>query len=159
MSTLDREHAEALAIAIERGIARPQEAIDWACQLVVTQTNPSEQVLELAGALRPHPLDVVGMLRQFPGSVDASHVFRKVLARIRDLLHDRPSAWPEVAAVLEQMAINGEVPSSLEGACYSFDDQRLLAEEGVYGNLDQVHSELLAFLEAEAESPVEHGAS
>jgi hypothetical protein len=159
MSTLDREHAEVLAIAIERGIASPKEAMDWACELVVAQTNPSEQVLELAGALHPHPLDVVAMLRRFPGSADPSRVFRKLLARIRDLLRDRPSAWPEVTALLEQMAIQGSVPSPLEGPCYSFDDQRLLAEQGDYGTVDEVHSELLAFLEAEAESPVDHAAS
>jgi len=66
-------------------------------------------------------------------------------------LRDRPSAWPEVTAILEQMAIQGAGPTSLEGACYSFDDQRLLAEQGAYGNVGQVRSDLLAFLEAEAE--------
>jgi hypothetical protein len=150
MSTLDREQAEVFAIAIERGIVSPQEAIDWACELVAARTSPSDQLLELAGALQPHALDVVGMLRRFPGSADATQVFRKVLGRIRDLLRDRPSAWPEVTALLEQMAIDEKVPSTLEGACYNFDDQRLLAEDGTYGTIEQVHSELIAFLEAEA---------
>lgn len=150
MSTLDREHAEVLAIAIERGIASPQEAIDWACELVSARTSPSEQLLELAGAFQPHALDVVGMLRRFPGSADATHVFRKLLARIRKLLRDRPSAWSQVTAVLEQMAASGEVPSSLEGDCYRFDDQRLLAEQGTYGTIEQAQSDLIAFLEAEA---------
>jgi len=47
MSTLEREHAEVLAIAIERGIASPQEEIDWACQLVVAQTNRFARLLQL----------------------------------------------------------------------------------------------------------------
>jgi hypothetical protein len=153
MSTLDREHAEALALAIEFGLADPREAIDLACQLVVGQSTPSEPILELAGALRPHPQDVARMLRHIPGPADPVRVFRKVLAIAREHLLEHPSAWPQVTVALEQMAIAGKVPELLVSPCYRLDDQRLLAERGTYGTIEQVHAELLAFLETEAEAP------
>lgn len=146
-----REHAEALALAIEHGLADPNEAVKWACELITEQDNPFDALVELAGAARPHPLDVVGMLRRFPGSAEPTRVFRKVLGRFRDLLGARPNALPEITHALEQMALRGDVPELLAGPCYGFDDQRLLAERGVYGNVQQVHQELMAFLETEAD--------
>ena len=151
MLTLDREYAEALALAIEYGLADPREAIDLACRLVVEQANPSEPLLELAGALRPHPQDVARMLRHIPGPADPVRVFRKVLATARHHLLESPTAWPRVTVALEQMAIAGQVPESLASPCYMLDDQRLLAEQGVYGTIEQVHADLLAFLDTEAE--------
>lgn len=129
------------------------EAVQWACTIVADAIAPSEEVVELAGAIRPHPVDVIAMLRRIPGSSDPVRVFRQVLARARDFLRATPNAWPQVTRALEQMAIEGVVPEPVAGPCYCFDDERLLAEHGTYGNLEDVHAELLRFLTEEAEEP------
>ena len=72
-------------MAIEYGLADPREAIDLACQLVIEQANPSEPLVELAGALRPQPEDVARMLRHIPGPANPVLVFRKVLARTEEM--------------------------------------------------------------------------
>ncbi len=151
MTPLDRDYVKALELMVEHGLAEAQEAIDWACNVVVESANPPEEVLEIAGAIRPHPLDVVNMLRQFPGSADSTRTFRKVLTRIQALLRSRPGALPVVTMALERMALGGEVPEEFAGYCYGLDDTRYLAEEGVYGNIEKLRSELLMFIEAEAE--------
>ena len=43
-----------------------------------------------------------------------------------------------------------EVPGTLAGPCFGFDDQRLLAEQGVYGSISDVGAHLVAYLEAES---------
>jgi hypothetical protein len=150
MQPLLREQAEVLALVIEHGLAEPAEAVTWACQLVSEQEHPSEATLELAGALRPHFLDVLDMLRRFPGTADPVRVFRSFLARARDLVHQQPEAWSRITIALEQMALRGEAPEVLGDACRSFDDERLLAENGTYGSVHEVRAELIAFLEVEA---------
>jgi hypothetical protein len=151
METLLRERAEVFALAIEYGLTDAREALVWACQLISEQDKPSEPILELAGAIRPHPLDVVAMLRRFPGTADPVRVFRGVLATALDLVRARPqAAWSQITLALEQMALHGKVPDELSGPCYGFDDQRLLAAQGTWGNVSDAHAELVAFLELEA---------
>lgn len=147
-----REYAEAMAWAIEHGLEAPRDALDWACLLVAEQSEAPEELIELAGAVRAHPADVARLLRNLPGPIDRSRVLRKIFAKYLDLLGRDPSAWSQVTAGLEQMAINGEVPEPLDRPCRSFDDQLALAKQGVYGDPNQVKAELLTFLEAEAES-------
>jgi hypothetical protein len=150
MSLTEQEQADAFALAILSSFATADEAMDWARDLVLTLADPPVKLVELAGAIRPHPLDVVGLLRALPGDRDHERVFRAVLARARDLLRRQPEAFPIVTAALEQMAQHGQVPESLAGPCFSFDDQRLLAEDGVYGTTREVHDDLLSFLNEEA---------
>jgi len=145
-----REHAEVLALAIERGFIPSDGAVAWACELVVREEKPSAELVDLAGAIRPHPLDVVGLLRRLPGEADPLRVFRKVLGIARELLRTQPDALPRITRGLELMAIEGRAPAPLAGPCYAFDDERLLAEQGSYGTVEEVRAELLAFLETEA---------
>jgi hypothetical protein len=146
-----REHADALALAIEHGLAEVREASDWASEIVADDACPSGALLELAGAVRPNAPDVVRMLRTIAGACDAMAVFRKFLARLRDAVRARPEAWPQITRLLEQLAILDQVPTALAGRCYSFDDARNLADQGVYGSVEAVEAELRAFLETESE--------
>jgi|GEM_PF-793483 len=144
------EVAAVLALSIEFGLDEAREGVDWACELVAVLSAPSEELVEIAGLVRPHPLDVVGLLRQIPGAIDERRVFQKVLAKLRRVLSTQPSTWPGLTTVLEQMALRGYVPDSLAGPCLRLDDARLLAESGVYGTLEEVRSELIDFLEQES---------
>jgi hypothetical protein len=150
MSLTEQEQADAFALAILSGLATADQAMDWARDLMLTLADPPVELVELAGAIRPHPLDIVGLLRAFRGERDHERVFRAVLFRARDLLRRQPEAFPIVTAALEQMAQNGQAPQSLAGPCFSFDDQRLLAEDGVYGTTRDVYDDLLSFLDEEA---------
>ena len=154
MTEQDREQAGAFALAIEHGLLDVRGVMDWACDVVAVEASPSEDVLELAGAIRPSPVDVARMLRAIAGSPDRNAVFRKFLAIVRDAVRARANLWPLVAGMLERLAIRGQVPGPLEGQCYNFDDQRFLAEDGSYGTLDAVEADLRAFLETESEPSV-----
>jgi hypothetical protein len=145
-----RDHAEALALLISSGFVAAREAMDWACELVAAQAQPSEELLELAGAVRTHPPDVVRMLRALPGSSDENRVFCRFAARLRQFLADQPQAWPRVARELEFMAMNEVVPQRVRGDCYRYADALDLADEGIVGTREGVHAELLAFLDREA---------
>jgi hypothetical protein len=150
MSLTKQEQADVFALTIVSGLQTADQAIDWARDLMMNLAEPSVELVEIAGAIRPHPLDVVGLLRNFPGERDHERVFRAVLAQARDLLRRQPDAFPVVTRALEQMAQHGQVPESLAGACFSFDDQRVLAEDGVYGAPKDVYADLLSFLAEEA---------
>jgi len=150
MSLTEQEQAETFALAILGSLATADQAVDWARGLLLILADPPVEVVELAGATRPHPLDIVALLRQFRGERDHERVFRAVLARARDLLRQQPAAFPIVTHALEQMAQHGQVPESLTSPCFSFDDQRQLAEDGVYGTTADVYENLMSFLDEEA---------
>jgi len=57
---------------IAGGFVTLREATDWACELVATQTRPSEQLLELAGAVRPDALDVLRMREGRYGTLEGA---------------------------------------------------------------------------------------
>jgi hypothetical protein len=146
-----REQAGALALAVEHGLTEKREAIDWACELVAREASPSPELLELAGAVRPNAPDVARMLRAIAARPDPDLVFRKFLARVRDAVRARADIWRVVTHVLEELAIQGQVPAPLAGRCFGFDDERSLADEGVYGTVDAVEADVRAFLETESE--------
>jgi hypothetical protein len=148
--SLAREDAEVLAIAIEQGLAAPREAIDWACSLIVEEANPSAPLVDLAGAIRPHPQDVVHILREFPGDADQTRVFRRILRRFREAALARPEAWARLTRALEQMVLSHQVPEALAAQAFRFDDQRLLAEQGIF-SLESVRDEFMEFLEVEGD--------
>jgi hypothetical protein len=150
MPLTQQEQADVFALAILGSLADADQAVDWARGLLLTLANPPAEIVEIAGAIRPHPLDVVALLRLFRGERDHERVFRAVLARARDLLRRQPEAFPVVTQALEQMAQHGQVPESLARPCFSFDDQRLLAEDGVYGTTKDVYENLMSFLDVEA---------
>jgi hypothetical protein len=150
MSAL-REHAEAMAWAIENGLEAPRVALNWACLLVAEQADPPEELIELAGAIRPHPAEVVRLLRQLPGSVDRTRVLRKLFARYLDLLRRKPDALPRVTADLERMTIKDEIPEPLDGQCRAFNDALSLAEQGIWGDVAEIRADVLSFLETEGE--------
>jgi hypothetical protein len=73
------------------------------------------------------------------------------LSILRDAVRANVSLVPTVARVLEHLAVQEAVPSSLVGECYSFDDRLCLAAEGIHGELDDVAADLRAFLETQSE--------
>ena len=93
----------------------------------------------------------MSLLRRWPGSTDSVRVFRKVLRRALNWLREYPDRLSRVTYALESMAIADQVPAKFAQHCYGLDDLRTLAEQQTYGTIEQLRSELLSFLEAEAE--------
>src|SRR5690349_14356255 len=102
-----REHAELLAWGIERGFIDSQAAIDWACEQVIAEPNLSEQMLELAGLIQPHPLDVVSALRHIPGAFNHRRLFRRILGVMHNALLRDPGLFTQITRTLEQMYLGG----------------------------------------------------
>jgi hypothetical protein len=146
-----REHAELLAWRIKYGFIDSQVAIDWACKHVIAEQSPSEQMLELAGLIRPDPLDVVSALRRIPGVLNNRRLFRRILGVMRETLQCEPELFPRITSALEQMCLHGEVPEEFASECFMFDDSRLLAEQGIF-DLNKVRQDLIDYLNAQAEA-------
>jgi|RhiMethySRZTD1v2_1073278.scaffolds.fasta_scaffold06778_17 hypothetical protein len=146
-----RDEAEAFALVIETSLLDAHQAVEWARDLMATGAGSVDDLVDIAGAIRPHPLDAVAMLRRLPGTSDPVRLFRIVLRHAADLLRAQPDAWPRVTRALEQIALRVDLPEELAEPCRRLDDERALAEQGSYGDIDDVHAELLAFLELHAE--------
>jgi hypothetical protein len=142
-----REMAETCALGIEYSLLELDEVVAWAAQEFATLEAPPEPLLEIAGAIRPHPLDIVRYLRSIPGTYDRVTVFRNLMARARATLLHRPESFSSLTHTLEQMALCGDVPEEFESDCLRLDDARLLAESGAYGSLEDVRRDLRTFLD------------
>jgi hypothetical protein len=143
---MDPTEAGYLAIATQQGLVPPSVGVDRACELVIANTAPDALVLELAGLVRPHPLDVVGILRRIAVGADTALVFQRVAALLKRLLVDDPGTLSRITFMLEQLALQGCIPDAAASECLGFDDARLLAEAGTYGTIEEVRRDLSEFL-------------
>jgi hypothetical protein len=143
--------AEAFALAIDAGLMQAGLAVQWACDLLADELTTDEGVVEVAGlANDAHPLDVAAALRKLARSPGSDRSFREALGLGLSFIRDQPRRWPDVTLALENLATRGLVPDEISGECLAFDDRRRLAEEGVYGDVNEVRLELLSFLERES---------
>lgn len=143
------EEAEALAFALESGLATLDQVKDWAYARIAAIEKPSEALLDLTTP-NLHPTDAIHCLRALSGRPRDIETLRRILRCFGSALRADPDLDSTVARVLFRMAIDDEwspCAGDLIGALYSFDDELDLARIGVYGERAEIVARMQAFLD------------
>lgn len=143
-----RDQAHALRAGLLAGYAAVSDVIAWADLLIAEDRG--REVRELFDLALVRPNDVgraVSLLGEVPGELNAGEVGRHIAKLVREALASGTFTERRAATALYRAMREGLSPDEeFERIAYYFDDAVDLAQEGIYGNLADVRSEMLEYL-------------
>jgi hypothetical protein len=147
MGTL-KEQALALRVGLLAGYVSVADVVAWADRLIVgDQAGAVPQALDLA-LLRPEGVaDAITLLGQVPGDAAAPAIGRSAARVIYWRLASGGIDTERAARALYRLMREGFAPDpEFESMAYTFDDTVDLVKQGVYGTVDEVRVQMLAYL-------------
>lgn len=144
-----RDEAEALAIALELGLATVADVVAWADGWLARETQPHWVWSELAlGASDPCD-KVLGLLKEIPGALDESNARGLLLRRMHSRLTRATPRGREVAHALFQLAASDALDDPKVIALGRWADDELdLVRDGIkQGTAEEVVQEMRRVLE------------
>lgn len=111
------------------GIISSDEIVQWADNLIVSESKPSYELIELSTSEGKMVRDV---LRQMSHDADVWSPIEAALPMILDHVIEKPSKAPVVARALDRIAVSQryEVPNSFRFIMSAYDDFDM-AESGI----------------------------
>jgi hypothetical protein len=141
-----KHQAERLRIGIGGGWLKVSEAVEWADQQIAATPEPHASLIAIAAAAGCSWGEMVTLLRDVPGTADASVVMRACLADLLDVLQREPELARDAARWLEWAADQGLLPDAEFGwEATALADAFALADQTI-GTVAEAESRLVAFL-------------
>jgi hypothetical protein len=152
MATLKAD-AEALRLGLILGLVHPNRVIAWADRIIMAdRTVEAPVVLDLALAADRPLAELVSLLGEVPGTVDAAAVGRRLARQLREALAADTLDVVSVARAMYRLLREGYAPDrEFESMAYSAHDEVDLALQGIYGTLEEVRTEVAQFLDRYAD--------
>jgi hypothetical protein len=145
--TGQKEQAEVLRHGLMSGSRTVADVIAWADSVILADSQPDIEVIEIATTSRRQPADVSILLRNVAGECDRLAVIRRSMTDLRRELAADPSRGPQIARWLYDLATKGELPEGEFGSeAYALENWFALAASGTLGTYDSAVSELDAYL-------------
>jgi hypothetical protein len=144
-----KNEAELLRLRFEHGLCSKADVIAWADGEIERSAHPEATVTDVALAVDASPQDVLGLLRQVPGSADAVAIRRRFCGELADRIRHDPATAAFAARVLYKMALDGEVTdTAAERQMLSFDGEFEVAPFTGH-DTHEIATRLLTFLDSQ----------
>jgi len=139
--------AEVYRIGVLIGLLNIQDVIKWADNVIEQCDTPPYEIIELSFSAKEKLEDITLRLMEIRGDFDDNDLSPKV---ILGLLNQYLNTPEDIANVIEKLdKLIEYLPDSYEGIemeIHFLTDGFYLAEENIYGDLKEVHSNLKEFL-------------
>ncbi|SES45607.1 hypothetical protein [Psychrobacillus sp. OK032] len=139
--------AEVYRIGVLIGLLNIQDVIKWADSVIEQCDTPPYEIIELSLSAKEKLEDITLRLMEIRGDFDDNDLSSKV---ILGLLNQYLNTPEDIANVIEKLdKLIEYLPDSYEGIkmeIHFLSDGFYLAEENIYGDLKEVHSNLKEFL-------------
>ena len=138
--------AERLRIAIMAGLDSPDTAIFWADEIIQRQTEPDYWFIEISMSKKSGSKELVSILGRHVEKTDHVEALICCLGRAAVLARQEKINLREFAKWLYQNEDAWDLPDELSFVGL-VDDHYSLAEDKVFGTIEEVHKEFLDELE------------
>lgn len=144
-----KAHAETFRLALILGLVEPFDVIQWADREVMTEAaSEVPALLDISLAAHRPVAELTSLLSAVPGDANRSVVGRYLAAQLLDGLKSGRLDIVTVARAMFRLLHEGYAPDSeFENMAYVADDGVDLALQQTYGTLEEVHLDVLRFLE------------
>ncbi|HLJ55392.1 MAG TPA: hypothetical protein VKT77_10160 [Chthonomonadaceae bacterium] len=142
-----KEKAESFRRGLHLGLHAVADVIPWLDAVIDEEPEPDIAIIEAALSGSRGPLAVADRLAEVPGTFDRRAVTARLIGAMVGLLRRDPSKIKAIARWLFQLALDGDAPDDeAENFMWGFEDDLLLAMDGVYGDVNDLRTELQEFL-------------
>jgi hypothetical protein len=133
------------------------DAQAWADQLIMRMDKPHDWLIDVSTATTT--ADARDALVRAEGTPDTNQVWAALMGDWLRLLDAQPERDSEIAKVLFELAMDGDVPEQgTSAAMYSFWDAIDLAKDGTFGTLEEERAKLRDFLHRWSQGATSTGA-
>ena len=132
-----------LKMSIEAGVVDASEVISWADQ-TLAQCDYDDDLANISMASKASCQDLISLLEHIIDKRDKIPAMRRVMGRIYRVLKHQPERAYSFTHFLERFWIDQayDVPEDMNFIC-GIDDEFALAQQGVYGNLNELTKSLI----------------
>ena len=135
------------ALGLRLGILGENDVQSWVNREIETCDAPSEIIMELAFSPKSGIQNAYSLLSSIPDESDQFEVLRKLLSAVSDADLENLEFCGALAEKLYSIWVEADyrAPEDLNLIGF-FDDEYSLAQQGLYGSLDEWHEEFKRFL-------------
>jgi hypothetical protein len=141
-----KEYAEFFRLGLCVGIIRTQEVARWADSMIEKEDKPPIEVIEVTLACNRNANETISCLRQVKGEVRPDVPINLLAAYLLKRLQENGIDHGKAIRALYKASWSGG-DSELELEIMMLEDSWCLAEDGIYGNPDDLKKEIDLFLE------------
>jgi len=127
---------------VEQGILRFEEAIAWADKIIESEDIPSGEIIEVALSRPRGRNGVMKSLKEVLGERNPQVSGAMLLSELSNKL-DQGESVRSVARKALNVAWATQLPEEVRWEFDQIDDELSLAEQGIYGDVEQCKSELI----------------
>ena len=133
--------------ALWLGMASVGDVVSWSDSIIEESSRPDAALVEISCMHKAHPLDVLHVLEFMSQGISTVEALPEVLGRAHAKLVADPRCGRALARGLYGVFVRCDygVPEELRDIGW-FDDAFDLAEQGVYGSVDDVQAALVRFM-------------
>jgi hypothetical protein len=137
------QQAQQLKLGLEAGVVERDEIISWADRIVMDY-DYDDDVANVALAVNAPLKQLISLLGQVIDQSDEFVAIRCIMGRMYEILKEHPERAHEFTCFLEQFWIQQEydVPEDMSFIA-GIEDEFQLAEQGVYGTVEDATRSLL----------------
>lgn len=140
-----RIETTARELAIQYGALSLDDLIGWADGKIENEATPDTRYFDIS--LAKSMDDVISALNSFGPSNDKTSVAKLTFRFFYESLNSGKGDFQKIARGIYDMATNGYLPDpEVEGEMWSYWDSLDLAIDGIFGDPDEIRSEILQFL-------------
>jgi hypothetical protein len=150
------QEAHELKLGLEAGVVERDEIVDWADR-ILCEYDYDDDVANLAMGRKAADKELMILLGAVIDRRDEVAAMRRVMGRMSVILRQHPERAHEFTRFLENFWIQQgyDVPDDMS-FLWGIEDEFALAQQGVYGTVEEVTESLLTNL-ARYETNTEHG--
>jgi hypothetical protein len=135
----------AMILALECGAYSKNVAVEWADDLIRASDEPDERLFDVSTSKDVYA--AISSLSKFGEYPDRAAVAKKAFQIFSISLENKDVTFESIAEKIYHMAFAGDIPSEeAEGEMISYWDSLDIANDGIYGDPQEIKKELLSFI-------------
>jgi hypothetical protein len=145
-SFMDLLNINAMIIAARCGAVSHEDLITWADKLIVKFDEPDCRLFDVSTSKDIH--EAIAVLKSFGEHDDLSLVSGRAFTIFLEGLKCNKTSYERVAQEVYSMAFSGLIPNpEIEGEMITYWDELDIANDGIYGNPEEIKNEMHRMLE------------
>ena len=134
-------------IGLTLGILNAQDVQDWVNEKIAKESNPSEELIEMAFTKNDDVYGLISILSLLPDSNNEYEIVRHLLSKVTGVNLGNIEYCRRLSECLYNfwVQMDYEAPDDLAEIGF-FDDGYSLADNGTYGTMDEWHNDFKKFI-------------
>ncbi|OHX32182.1 hypothetical protein [Bacillus mycoides] len=143
-----KEMAEVFRIGLQIGLFSKTDVINWADQTIETLDSPANEIIDVSLSSNDKLVDIASKLKNIKGRYDEKLPVKIILGLLCEKFIITGENALKIKPFIFKLVHNNccEGFDNVDKQLYNFNEEINLAEDNIYGNLEDISQEIKEFL-------------